>query len=739
MSIQELAEAPSKTRFFSAFFAALAVVAAVLIPTDSAVGAETDTPATGWDCSSGYVALTFDDGPDISTDDRTAWILNTLRDYAVHATFFVLGERVADPNQRTRPDLVLREASEGHPVGNHTWDHPDLTKLSSSDVQWQLTRANEVIKAAGAPQPSLFRPPYGYTNSNVAAIGESLGLRQVLWDVNKGDTAASSPSAVSDPVLAAVRSGSIVVLHEWAPYTAEALPTILDGLKARKLCPGLLTPTDTYNAQVRSYVSVVPDPNGPSGSSPQECPCTIFSASQVPSVAATSATGPHELGVRFAADVPGSITAIRFYKASVNTGPHPVRLWSSGGALLGSGNPVSETSTGWQQVEIAGGVRIQAGTPYVASYSAPAGRFAQDVNFFTTAAGSSPIRGLASSSGAPNGVYTTATGVFPTHTYAASNYWVDVVFVPDSTNPQPVPVAARDDSATTAYQTALSVESPGVLANDSGSGLTVSSWSQPSQGSVTMSPSGGYTYTPAAGFTGNDSFTYTVSDSAGSTASATVRINVAAPTVVVARDTFSRSVTGGWGTADLGGPWTPKNSVLSVDGQRGVFAMTPGKTRQVFLNNLSARDTDTTATVRLDTVPGGSGAYASVVTRQVASSVEYRGTARVQANGSVSALIYRMNGSQPESVIGQEIVIPGLSGAPGSILSLRLKATGSSPTALSLTVWQSGSAEPPPQVSASDSTAALQTAGRTGLTAALSSKSGTSVRFSFDDVIVSSP
>ena len=733
MTDQKLALGTRSVRRWWAIVAAAALVTGILLPSAPALRAESGPQASGWDCSSGFVSMTFDDGPNVFNEDRTSWILDTLRDYGVHATFFILGERVADPNQPTRPDLVLREASEGHTVANHSWNHPDLTKLSTSDVQLQLSRDNDAITAAGAPRPTFFRPPYGYTNANVEAVGESLGLRQVIWDVNKGDTAATSTAGVSDPVLAAVRPGSVVVLHDWAPYTAEALPTILDGLKSRHLCPGLLERTTAYNAQLRGYVAVVPDPNGPHDSSPRQCPCSVFSPLQAPSLLASAATGPHELGMRFAADVPGVITAIRFYKAAVNTGPHPVRLWSSGGQLLGSGSAQSETASGWQQVDIPGGVHVQAATQYIASYSAPAGRFAQDVNFFATAAGSSPIRGLATAAGAANGLYATAAGSFPNRTYAASNYWVDVVFVPDP----PAPAgSAVDDVGSTAFETALSVPAPGVLANDIGSGLVVSAWSQPQHGSVSMTGPGGYTYTPAAGFSGPDAFTYTVTDTAGSTASATVRITVSAG-AIVARDTFTRSAAGGWGTADLGGVWTPTNTLLSVDGQRGVLGLSAGQSRQVFLNSVSKRDTDTTASVRLDTAPGGSGAYASVVARRVAPTVEYRGTARVQANGAVSALIYRMNGSLPETVIGQEVVVPGLSGAPGSTLSLRLRAAGASPTTLSLTVWQSGTTEPSPQVTASDSTAALQLAGVPGVTAALSSRNGpTVVRFSFDDVVI---
>ena len=396
------------------------------------------------------------------------------------------------------------------------------------------TNDNDVIRATGAPRPTFFRPPFGYTNADVAAVGESLGLREVLWDVNKGDTAATGASAVSDPVLAAVRPGSVVVLHDWAPYTAEALPTILDRLKSRHLCRAYWNRTTAYNGQLRGYVSVVPDPGGPHDASPRQCPCTIFTPLQVPSLVASAATGPHELGLQFAPDIPGVITAIRFYKAAVNTGPHPVRLWSSSGQLLGSGSTQSEIDSGWQQVDIPGGIHVQAATPYIASYSAPAGRFAQDVNFF--AAGRvSPIRGLASIPGAANGVYATSAGSFPNRTYAASNYWVDVVFVPDPPAPE---VSAVDDAGSTPFETALSVPAPGVLGNDTGTGLTVTAWSQPAHGPVSMTAPGGYTYTPAAGFSGADTFTYTVTDTAGATASATVRLTVTAG-AIVARDTFT--------------------------------------------------------------------------------------------------------------------------------------------------------------------------------------------------------
>ena len=115
MTEQKRALGRRNSRRWAAAIAAAALVAG-LLPNGPALGAESGPHASGWDCSSGFVAMTFDDGPNVFNEDRTGWILDTLRDYGVHATFFILGERVADPNQPTRPDLVLREASEGHTV-----------------------------------------------------------------------------------------------------------------------------------------------------------------------------------------------------------------------------------------------------------------------------------------------------------------------------------------------------------------------------------------------------------------------------------------------------------------------------------------------------------------------------------------------------------------------------------------------------------------------------------------------
>jgi hypothetical protein len=135
-----------------------------------------------------------------------------------------------------------------------------------------------------------------------------------------------------------------------------------------------------------------------------------------------------ELGVRFTSDVAGQLTALRFYKGPGNTGPHVGHLWSATGTLLGTVSFTTETATGWQEAAFPTPIPLSANTPYLASYFAPVGRYAVDDGYFTLPRVAAPLQAPASSASAGNGVYVySATGGFPTQTYQASNYWVDVV------------------------------------------------------------------------------------------------------------------------------------------------------------------------------------------------------------------------------------------------------------------------------------------------------------------------
>jgi hypothetical protein len=158
---------------------------------------------------------------------------------------------------------------------------------------------------------------------------------------------------------------------------------------------------------------------------------TIFGQS-TPSVIDDGDPNPVELGVKFKADVGGTITGIRFYKSSANTGTHIGSLWSTAGTRLAQVTFSGESASGWQTATFATPVAVTAGTTYIASYFDPNGHYAATSSGLSNAVDSPPLHTIANSVSA-NGVYAySPTSTFPASTFQASNYWVDVVFASGS-------------------------------------------------------------------------------------------------------------------------------------------------------------------------------------------------------------------------------------------------------------------------------------------------------------------
>jgi hypothetical protein len=159
-------------------------------------------------------------------------------------------------------------------------------------------------------------------------------------------------------------------------------------------------------------------------------PWSLWSAATTPSLVTADDPNPLEVGVKFQASRNGTITGIRFYKGSQNTGTHTGSLWSATGTRLATTTFATESASGWQQSNFTSPVAVTANTTYVASYFAPRGFYSADVDYFqSTGVGNGPIRALSSPEAGGNGVYAySATSRFPTSTYRSSNYWVDVVF-----------------------------------------------------------------------------------------------------------------------------------------------------------------------------------------------------------------------------------------------------------------------------------------------------------------------
>src|SRR5262245_61321426 len=170
----------------------------------------------------------------------------------------------------------------------------------------------------------------------------------------------------------------------------------------------------------------------------QTCPCSIWNTATQPQRIEQDPE-PIEVGVRFRADVAGSITGLRFYKGAQNTGTHVGHLWTNTGMLLATVTFSNESASGWQQVSLVTPVAIADNTTYVASYHTDVGYYAVTEPGFTTGVVNPPLRALADGADGGNGVYRYGASGFPTDTYNASNYWVDVVFTTSAPPPPPPP------------------------------------------------------------------------------------------------------------------------------------------------------------------------------------------------------------------------------------------------------------------------------------------------------------
>jgi peptidoglycan/xylan/chitin deacetylase (PgdA/CDA1 family) len=173
-----------------------------------------------------YIALTFDDGPSATLTPK---LLDLLAAHHIKATFFVIGENVAE-----HPEIVSRAAREGHEIGNHSWSHPNLGKMSDESVRRQLQQTDDAIKSATGKHPALMRPPYGsITAREKRWIHDEFGYNIILWDVDPYDWKRPGPAVVRARILKETRPGSIVLSHDIHPGTIEAMPSTFDELEAK--------------------------------------------------------------------------------------------------------------------------------------------------------------------------------------------------------------------------------------------------------------------------------------------------------------------------------------------------------------------------------------------------------------------------------------------------------------------------------------------------------------------------
>jgi hypothetical protein len=284
--------------------------------------------------------------------------------------------------------------------------------------------------------------------------------------------------------------------------------------------------------------------------------CTIWPSTAVPARLDQGADNPVELGVKFRSDVNGSISGIRFYKASTNSGTHVGSLWSTTGQRLASATFTNETASGWQQVNFASPVAITANTVYIASYHTTVGHYSEDLNYFaTTGVDRPPLHALRNGESGPNSVFAYgAAGTFPTQTFNAANYWVDVEFS-SSTTPIITTISLPGGTVGVAYSATLTASG----------GTTPYTWSLSSgslPGGLTLNPTtGSISGTPTAA--GTPTFTVRVTDAASPAATASRSLSIVMNTGFAA-PTANAPITSGAG--DNNGFETNPANAYATDG-----------------------------------------------------------------------------------------------------------------------------------------------------------------------------
>lgn len=194
------------------------------------------TPAAAKACRNGRVALTFDDGP---SGKNTKRLVNVLKKNRARATFFLNGRNV-----RAHPRKARLIKAKSRRIYNHTYDHPDLTKLSNSAIRSQVKRTEKAFRAARARSfGKLVRPPYGATNSRVRRVLRGIGFHTVLWNVDTRDWAGSTTeNQIVNRVSRGLRPGANILMHDQHDTyaTMRAVPRIVRMIRKRGYCLGFV-------------------------------------------------------------------------------------------------------------------------------------------------------------------------------------------------------------------------------------------------------------------------------------------------------------------------------------------------------------------------------------------------------------------------------------------------------------------------------------------------------------------
>ena len=173
------------------------------------------------------IALTFDDGPNPRYTDT---ILDILREYGIKATFFVIGR-----NAELYPEPLRRAIEEGHEIGNHTYSHPHMRKLSLNETEKEILLCQEILCDRFGVKPTVFRPPEGFFGGILEEITAKIGLRTVLWSIDTRDWEGKPAKKIVSDVKESIKSGKVLLFHDYISGKNTTIPAL------REIVPYLLS------------------------------------------------------------------------------------------------------------------------------------------------------------------------------------------------------------------------------------------------------------------------------------------------------------------------------------------------------------------------------------------------------------------------------------------------------------------------------------------------------------------
>lgn len=169
------------------------------------------------------IAMTFDDGPSY---ENTKMVVDTFKKYDARATFFVVGRNITKGQTKNRE--ILKEAyKNGNEIGNHSYDHPNLRKLSANSVKSQLSRTNKLVKEVTGKSTTLLRPPFGETNS---VVSQQAGVPLIFWSVDTLDWKTRNINSNVRSVLNGAKDGEIILMHDIHTPSAKAVQIVVPQL-----------------------------------------------------------------------------------------------------------------------------------------------------------------------------------------------------------------------------------------------------------------------------------------------------------------------------------------------------------------------------------------------------------------------------------------------------------------------------------------------------------------------------